>query len=78
MAENDFWPKVADDSTCILWVENFVEILHRFQDNCVFVFDAEHQNKNDPIFGKKWQMTLHIPCGLKISLKSFYLALFQR
>ena len=80
-----FGKKVPDDSTDTLGVKNFVEIaLSRTvsEINAFLRFTQKFKmaTKNDgkTIFGKKCQITLVIPRGVKNLLKSLYLVLFLR
>ena len=83
MGKNDFWQKVADDSAYTLGVKTFVKItlpctFSREKQFLRFMqkFNMATQNGGKIIFGKKWQIILLIPWGLKLSSKSLYLAPF--
>ena len=72
--ENNFWQNIADDSVYTLRSKNFIEMavsctvseinafLHFTQK-----FNMAVKNGRKTIFRKKLQITLHIPCGSKIS-----------
>ena len=77
--ENDFWQYIADDSVCTLWVKNFVKmaVSHTVSKINAFLhftqkFSMAVKNGGKIIFGKKLEITLHIPCGSKILSKSLY------
>ena len=84
--EIDCWQKLADYSADSLWVKNFVSILHRFRNKCVFAFYTQTQdgrflqkfnmatkNGRKTIFSQTCQLTLWIPWKSKLSLKLLYL-----
>ena len=71
--------KVADDCVYTLLVKNFVEIALSHTVPKINAFKHLHRNSIWPskmaekiIFGKQLHMSLHVPCGSKISSKSLY------
>ena len=77
--------KLLDVSAYTLHTKNFIEITVSctISETKVFLhfvqkFKMATKNGGKTIFGKTWQMTLHTPCGPKMSLKSLYYAPFLR
>ena len=84
--ENDFWEKFPVDEYVFFF---FFSFLHRNSRSCtvpkinLFLhftqkFKMAAKNGRKAIFVKCRHYTLQIPCGLKLSLKSLYLAPFPR
>ena len=79
---------MPDNSAYTLWAKNFFEIalsltVFFLLVKRIFAFYTEFQDghqkwRENDFFGKKWQMTLHIPWGPKLSTKLLYLASFLR
>ena len=83
--ENYFWQNIADDSVYTLPLKKFAEmsVSHTVSKINAFLhfmqkFNMAVKNGRKTIFGKKLQITLHIPCGSKILSKLFYLAKLAR
>ena len=85
VAGKRFLGKSSVDSADNLWVKNFMEIalsrsiseINRFL-RFTQKFKMAAKSGGKTIFVKKCQLTLQIPCGPKILLKSLYLAPFPR
>ena len=83
--ENDFWTKLPYDSANTLGVKYFIEITLSgtvSKINAAFAIFAELQNgcqnRREKHSARKWNMTLQILWGSKISSKSLNLVPFRR
>ena len=71
--ENDFWQNI-EDTVYTLQVKNFVEmaVSQTVSEINAFLhftkkFNMAIKNGGKTVFGKKLEITQHIPCGSKIS-----------